>query len=49
MPHILLTKNSQLHYLPFFSWEKKLDEPMSDYAWEIKIKKNPNDSPPSCS
>jgi len=26
-----------------------MDEPMGDYAWEIKIKQNPNDCPPSCS
>jgi hypothetical protein len=32
-------ENRQLHYLPVFPWEKKLDEPMGDYAWEVKNKK----------
>jgi hypothetical protein len=36
MPHILVMKNSQPHYLPVFSWDM-LDEPMGDYTKQMKI------------
>jgi hypothetical protein len=47
--HTLVKKNSQLHYQPVLPWEKNLDEPKRDSDWEMKIKNNSNDCPPSSS